>query len=49
MRVEETGKVADLINRRKILEQRKDHLMVIKSSRPEQVNNEPREIKFKGL
>ena len=47
---EENVKVADLISRRKILEQRRDHLMVMKrKSKLESVRKEQRRIKFEGV
>ena len=47
---EERMKVVDLVNRRKILEQRRDHLMVIKrNSRLDPVRKEQREIKYERM
>ena len=49
-REEATVKVVDLINRRKILEQRTDHLMTMKrGSKLEPVRKEQIEIKFQGV
>jgi len=47
---EEKVKVTDLINRRKILEQRRDHLTVMKRRfKSEPVKGEQREIMFEGI
>lgn len=49
-REEETMKVADLINKRQILEQRRDHLMMMKrGSTFEPVKKEVEEIMFEGV
>ena len=47
-REEETVKIVDLTNRRKILEQRKDHLMTMKRGL-DPVREEPEEIMFEGV
>ena len=49
-REKETVKVVDLINRRKILEQRRDHLMTMKrGSMLDPVKQEQEEIMFEGV